>query len=1048
MQEIKIIHRSKSWKDLDRTIKKLIKHKKAKLAGSIFEHLTKLFLEVSPEYKTKLSKVYLLNEVPNNLKKKLKLPNTDEGIDLIAETFDKEYWAIQCKYRSNNTETLKVKGDLATFNNLAFTVCKNISHGIVCTTVNRPPKKTKLLNSIGFELLTTWLGLDRNDGELFKEIKSKAIGKIKRPKKLYPKPHQVKAINRTIDYFKSNERGKMIMPCGTGKSLTAFWIAEKMKPKSILVAVPSLALLQQTLKVWTREFLLNNIEPDWLCVCSDDTVKDEQDDFVTSSSDLGIKVDTDPRVIRNFLKKKTSKLKIVFSTYQSGRATAIGSKGFSYDLGIMDEAHKTVGSKSKEMAHLLHQKNIKIDKRLFMTATERLFRGDSDDYMSMDNQSDYGDLIYELSFKEAINSKPPIISDYKIITFGFTNPEIESITQDNKYLQIKKELKDITARELATALALRKAIKKLKIKNAISFHRSIKRADNFRKQQDLITKIYPDYGKLKTFHVKGDMPTSDRALEMLAFEEEQGLMTNARCLTEGVDLPAIDCVCFTDPKRSKIDIVQAAGRALRLAKGKKFGYILIPIFIPDGMDFDEAAEEQGFDDVSVTVRALATTDKRIIEYLRAISEGKKPKGGTPVDGVTSINQLYKVEAEEFNKAVKIKLWDKLAISIKQSYIEARKIVNHLKIKSGNHYRKFYNQNKLPADLPASPEVYYKNKGWTTWGEFLSTGRIADQLKEFIELNDLKKIVRKLKIKNSNEYVKKYKKIRHNKQIPYAPNTTYKNKGWVNWANFLGTNKLQKIDYWSFKKSKKYIKKFNLRNQSDWYKFCKNNKPINIPSHPHIIYKNKGFKDLGHFIGSNNIANKNRFKNYLSYEEAKKFLRKSKITTQNQFKKYIKEKNLSLKIPYNPNSVYKKKGWKGFGDFLSTNRIADQNKHKLWWSEEKIKKFLKLNKIKNSSDWRQFCSEGKKPQFIPNKISKAFKKDKKISDIFINSQPRGKWVSFKKAKKLISNFNLKTNKDFFKMIKNNKVISNQLSKTPQVVYKNAGWNGWTDFLGNK
>ena len=141
MQEIKIIHRSKSWKDLDRTIKKLIKHKKAKLAGSIFEHLTKLFLQVSPEYKTKLSKVYLLNEVPNNLKKKLKLPNTDEGIDLIAETFDKEYWAIQCKYRSNITETLKVKGDLATFNNLAFTVCKNISHGIVCTTVNRPPKK-------------------------------------------------------------------------------------------------------------------------------------------------------------------------------------------------------------------------------------------------------------------------------------------------------------------------------------------------------------------------------------------------------------------------------------------------------------------------------------------------------------------------------------------------------------------------------------------------------------------------------------------------------------------------------------------------------------------------------------------------------------------------------------------------------------------------------------------------------------------------------------------------------------------------------------------
>ena len=132
-----------------------------------------------------------------------------------------------------------------------------------------------------------------------------------------------------------------------------------------------------------------------------------------------------------------------------------------------------------------------------MTATERLFRGDSDEFMSMDDPRDYGDLIYELSFKEAINSKPPIISDYKIITFGITVPEIEEIYNSNKYLEVKKVLKDITARELATALALRKAIKKFKINNAISFHRSIRRADNFRTQQDLITKIYPEYGKLK-----------------------------------------------------------------------------------------------------------------------------------------------------------------------------------------------------------------------------------------------------------------------------------------------------------------------------------------------------------------------------------------------------------------------------------------------------------------------------------------------------------------------------------------------------------------------
>ena len=130
--------------------------------------------------------------------------------------------------------------------------------------------------------------------------------------------------------------------------------------------VPSLALLQQTLKVWTREYLIHGIQPEWLCVCSDDTVKEEQDDFVSYTYDLGIKVTTNPKEVKSFLKKK-SKLKIIFTTYQSGRMTAQGSKGIKFDLGIMDEAHKTVGSGSKPMAHLIYEKNIKIKHRLFMT---------------------------------------------------------------------------------------------------------------------------------------------------------------------------------------------------------------------------------------------------------------------------------------------------------------------------------------------------------------------------------------------------------------------------------------------------------------------------------------------------------------------------------------------------------------------------------------------------------------------------------------------------------------------------------------------------------
>ena len=139
--------------------------------------------------------------------------------------------------------------------------------------------------------------LDDNDCEGWNLIKAKATGKTVIPKALSPRPHQAQAIEKSFQYFKNKERGKMIMPCGTGKSLAAFWIARKLNAKSILIAVPSLALLQQTLKVWTREYIIAGIRPDWLCVCSDQTVSDDQDDFVSNIYDLGIDVTTDKKDI-------------------------------------------------------------------------------------------------------------------------------------------------------------------------------------------------------------------------------------------------------------------------------------------------------------------------------------------------------------------------------------------------------------------------------------------------------------------------------------------------------------------------------------------------------------------------------------------------------------------------------------------------------------------------------------------------------------------------------------------------------------------------------
>ncbi len=1024
IQETKIIKSSKSWEDLDLKINELVQRKKSKLAGSVFELLSKLYFKIAPEYKTKFKNVYLLNEVPNKLKRKLNLPNTDEGIDLIAETKNNEYWAIQCKYRSNKNETLKIKGDLATFNNLAFTNCKNISHGIVCTTINKPPKKIKLLKSIGFELLNTWTGLDKNDSELFKQIKDFLSGKIKKPKKLNPKPHQKKAINKTLAFFKSNNRGKIIMPCGTGKSLTAFWIAKKLNVKSILVCVPSLSLLQQTLKVWTREFLLYNIEPDWLCVCSDETVKEKQDNFVTYSSDLGIKVDTNPIIIKKFLDKK-SELKIIFTTYQSGKNTALGSKGFRYDLGIMDEAHKTVGSSSKLMAHLIDDNNIKIQKRLFMTATERIFKGESNNFLSMDNIKNYGKLIYELSFKEAINSNPKIISDYKVITFGISNPEIEEITQSNKYLEVKKVLKDITARELATALALRKAIKKLKIKNALSFHRSIKRAENFKKQQETISQIYPKFGKLNTFHVRGDMPTSQRTNEMTTFENEKGLMTNARCLTEGVDLPAIDCVCFTDPKKSKIDIVQAAGRALRLSKGKKFGYILIPILTSNKKNTFDSALDQGFDDVATTVRALATSDRRIVDYLKLVSEGKKPKGGNPIDGITSLNNLHRVDSEKFINSVNLKIWEKVAFCNWRSFEDAVNILEKYEFKNQDDYKNRRKQFKELLNIPAAADVIYSNE-WRGWGYFLKS-RTRSQAATIKEAS-------KFAIINNIRSGTQWKKFIKNNKIPFnipkSPDAFYQTRGvWTGWGNFLKTGRKIARKYdgrYNYAQLCKICKKNNIKSFREYKIFNKKNPSLGLPYSPRKHFKEYNNKSF--------YAPK-----FPSFKELKKIARINNIKTMNQWRSFYEINKFKLNLVREPhNNKFYKKDWIDTYDFLGVKKT----KYNLIKCIKIIKKF----NFKNYSQYIQYIKKNEikdtpqnpKSYFTKHLYWPGWNKYLSLNKV--------EYFTYKEAKAYIINLKIKSAKDFSN--KKN-TFDNRIPKAIELYYKKTNeWKGWHVFLDKK
>ena len=929
-----------SWESLNEYLTSLTTSDKSSLAGIIFENVSKYYLQTAPHYKTKFKNVWLLKEVSNKIRSKLNLPNTDEGIDLIVETIENKYWAIQCKYRSNVNSTLTVKGDLSTFSNLAFNFCKNIEHGLVLTTSNKPPLKSKFLKNIGFDTLESFLSLDDNNFEGWKAIKAKSEGKNFKPEAKKPRPHQIEAIQKSINHFVNNDRGKILMPCGTGKSLASFWIARSLNAKSIIVAVPSLSLLQQTLKVWTREFLINNVEPDWLCVCSHNSVSQNIDEFFTNTSEMGFHITSDAYEVHDWLKKRSIEIKIVFTTYQSAHITAKGSKNFNFDLAILDEAHKTVGNKNKKKAVLLDEKAILIKKRLFMTATERLFNPykDKEDYLSMDNAEDYGTTIFQLSVKKAIEANPQIISDYKVITCSVKEGKIEEVYKSNKFLKIKNEINEnITAREFATAIALRKSIKKYGLKNSLSFHSSIERANNFKKQQDYISKIYPEYGLLNSFHVNGKMQTGKRASEMRSFaKSRKSLMTNARCLTEGVDLPSIDCVIFTDPKKSKIDIVQAAGRALRTSPGKKFGYILIPIFVSKDEDPKSSTQGTAYEEILNVIGFLSTQDARISEHLSSVSEGKIPNRGSPVENIIVQNELTQVDPVEFNKAIAIKLWDKISRINIRSFKEHVKYARSLSIQGESDWDKEIKKKNFPKDLYKNTRrVFLKTKEWRGWNYF--TGFTP------LTFEDAKQLARENNIKNLDQWYKFAKSKEVPKNCPISITDAY--PGFKGTKDFFGTI------FCTYDEAKKILARYNFKKSDDFMKFKRTNefKKLNIPAAPQAYYKRE-FKSYSDFL---NFVKKE------SYEEARKFAHTLNLKKMSEWVKYSFKPDFPKNLPKHPREYYKNSGWIDAYDFLGVE--------KEFLSYDKAKIFAHKLKLKHAIKWTETI---RKMKNFPSNIPKA------------------------------------------------------------------------------
>ena len=1074
-----VIHGCATWKDIQQNLRGLSEKEK----GDAFEELVKAYLLLEPEYASKLKHVWLQREIPQSLATKLKLPDTDQGIDLVAETNNGEFWAVQCKYRQDTDRSLTWR-EISTFTGLAFGVCRGFAFGIICSTTERITHVLKDQERIGFCALDVWQALDT---DFLTRLLAHLGDKRNTLVSLKPRPHQKEAIKAGHHYFviKKARRGKLIMPCGSGKSLAAYWIAGELGARRIVIAVPSLALIRQTLKVWLRETTANRQAADWICVCSDESAgRIERDDVTVLRQDLGVPCLTAPDEIAAWLKRKHRGLTIVFTTYQSGEALAKAARSarFRFDLGIMDEAHKTVGDSEKLFSHLLHDANLPIRRRIFMTATERRYAGQSDTVLSMDNPAIYGETFHLLSFKRALEYAPPILSDYKIISIAVSRDEVAELIRKNVFVRPDhgRWNKEIEADMLASLVALRKAMAKHPIRHAVSFHRSIQRAELFQMHNDAFSKAVPKFGSLETFHVSGKTPTGSRARIIGDFAQTQrGLITNARCLTEGVDVPGIDCVLFADPRRSAVDIVQAVGRALRPAPGKKLGYVIVPILHDADATPDDIFESDSFQEVLTTLRALAANDDRIIEYFQAISQGRQRTGGGTVEFDLDERLAKRIDLAQFVRDIELKCWDRMARLSWRPFEEARKFVRDLRLKNQSEWYAFCKGEiprlgRLPADIPATSSNTYAGRGWVNWGDWLGSGTVAARLRIFRSFREARTFVRQLELKNQAEWFGFAKGEmpqfgRLPVDIPATPSNTYAGKGWVNWGDWLGTGTIANFlkKYRRFREARTFARSLKLENVTEWRAFCKGEitnlgrRPVDIPAYPDETYVSKGWVSYGDWLGSGNISN--HFKEFRPFREARAFARELKFKNSAEWRAFCEGKMPTLgqrpvDIPSNPNLAYRDKGWKGMGDWLGTGTIVAHLRE--YRSFHEARTFVHKLELRNVTEWRAFC-KGEMPKLgrLPADIPIA--PEQQYTDrgwmgwgdwLGTNniSNARRQFRPFDEAREFACELNLKSGTEWRRFCKGEMpklgLPPVDIPAAPNRTYAGKGWKGMGDWLG--
>ena len=587
-----------------------------KAQGDAFEIFVEAYLATQPILQCQ--ETWLVGDIPVEIREELNLPNDSKGIDGVYKTMLDGLVPYQVKFRSNRPAL--------GFNEVApfLGITEKATDRLLIT--NCDTVAIDVQNRTGIRSLRG-VDFDQLSDEDFTVIESWLKQKPKKRKPLTPDPYQVEALSNIANHLKVKDRGTVVMACGTGKTLVALWAVEQSQSKSILVLVPSLTLMQQTLEEWS---IHNSWGKDfsYLCVCSDPSVNLKNDEIEIDPSDVPFRIDTDPEIVRRYLTQDNGKNKIVFSTYQSSQVVSQATKGeFEFDIAVFDEAHKTTGSAEGRFALGLKDENIRIKKRLFLTATPKHYdisKRDKDGefkFVSMDDEAVYGKRAHTLTFGDAASKG--IICPYKVVITLIDKKQVDDFTLKNGITLVDGDA--INAKWVASQIAISRAIQHTNATKIITFHSRVKTAKDFASDEVYgIRKFVDDF---EVFHVHGKQKSNERKDTISKFRKaSRSIVTNAKCLTEGVDVPAVDMVAFVDPRHSKIDIAQAVGRAMRKPRGgdKKVGYIVVPIYAEDSSNesIDKAIKSENFDDVALILNSLMEQDQELVEIVRELKQAK------------------------------------------------------------------------------------------------------------------------------------------------------------------------------------------------------------------------------------------------------------------------------------------------------------------------------------------------------------------------------------------------------------------------------------------